>query len=329
MGQAQSFKKNNQAKFGNKDILLFKDSTDKSLIFYKTDLRINTDGAPKSYHPEDLRASKLAYNLILNAVAVYRNSDCFCISIPNKPISDYSQQFKACVTKKPSDFTKAEKTEMVRKSYEIIEAFIASDYTKVEEGYTLLWQSVLVKDKNGKPCVFKTGANKGYFGSKTAVNNGPIADKGECDCNYYLDATKIPGMVLPGGKNALTKFGAQKEDLVVAYNLENKQLVFAIIGDTGPASNLGEGNIKMNSLLKNVTDYPQNRKGINAALTVGDTVIVTIIPSSHLNKKRPYTEENIRKRGVDWLKSVGFASEEDYIHFIEQHLSEVIKQPGF
>ncbi len=93
--KAQNFAVDSVLPFKGKSITLLKEAVNnKKIIIYKTSLRLNTDGAPKSYHPKDLRADSLAINLIINGMAVYRKSDSFSISIPDKEISDYHKKYK-------------------------------------------------------------------------------------------------------------------------------------------------------------------------------------------------------------------------------------------
>src|SRR5689334_13170019 len=66
----------------NKKVLLLKDTAgERSIILFQTNLRVNTDGSPLSYHPQDLRGQTKALNNICNGVAIRRvNSDknlCF------------------------------------------------------------------------------------------------------------------------------------------------------------------------------------------------------------------------------------------------------------
>src|SRR4028119_1312921 len=42
------------------------------VIFFRTSLRVNTDGAPNSYHPQDLTGTQKAINNICNGIAVYQ-----------------------------------------------------------------------------------------------------------------------------------------------------------------------------------------------------------------------------------------------------------------
>src|ERR1043165_1346794 len=69
----------------NKKILLLKDVNDASgerkIILFQTNLRVNTDGSPLSYHPQDPRGQTKALNNICNGIAVRKiNSEknlCF------------------------------------------------------------------------------------------------------------------------------------------------------------------------------------------------------------------------------------------------------------
>jgi hypothetical protein len=55
----------------NKKVLLLKDAGgERSIILFQTNLRVNTDGSPLSYHPQDPRGQTKALNNICNAIAV-------------------------------------------------------------------------------------------------------------------------------------------------------------------------------------------------------------------------------------------------------------------
>ncbi len=203
---------------------------------------------------------------------------------------------------------------MIRTSYKVIEDFIKNDY-KQPKDYEVFWENVFV-NKNGKPCIFSSGENKGYYASMTAVDNGNINDKGECKCNFYLDATKIPAMVLPKGKNALYHFNAEIENLVIAYNPKTNLVAYAIIGDTGPTKNLGEGNILMNQNLKGKTTYKTNRQSINKALVISNEVIICIIPNVSTKQIKPYTEEKIRQECEKWIEEAGYVNVQDFVDFM-------------
>ena len=56
-----------------KTVLLLQNAQgQKPVILFQTNLRVNTDGSPLSYHPQDLRGKDKALNNICNAIAVRR-----------------------------------------------------------------------------------------------------------------------------------------------------------------------------------------------------------------------------------------------------------------
>jgi hypothetical protein len=279
----------------NKKILLLKDSANaqREIILFQTNLRVNTDGSPKSYHPQDLRGKDKALNNICNAIVV------------RKGASDKN----LCIT----NFGEA---------VGVFEKFRDTGYQTVPPGFQITWANVLAKTKeNGKdvPCVFQSGEFKGYFGSLISLKNDLTGDKkGECEVNNQVNPLTVPTLVLVGGKNAVTNFGARLGDLVVAYNPKTQLFSPAIIGDTGPADNLGEGSVSLNMKLLGET-VPPTKKADTFKLSIEKAqVLVAIIPRSRLFRvTKPYTAENINQRIRDWQKESGFDTPEKFIELMK------------
>jgi hypothetical protein len=279
-----------------KKVLLVNDtSSDKNLILFKTSLQVNTDGAPLSYHPLDLRGREKALNNICNAVAIRRigSNKNLCLSSFGEAIS-------------------------------VFEQFRDSKYEVVPAGFSITWENVLIPEVvNGRkvPCVLKTGEYAGYFASATSLKNGLQSDKGECQCKDQVNPLKVPGLVLVGGNNnILRQFGAKLGDLVLAYNPKNKNLVFAIINDFGPPNNLGEGSVLLNMKLLGDTTFPKNRKE-TFRYSISSGIVIAVIPNSKsFHEVKPFTAENIIERGERWLRESGFATNEDYINFLEESM---------
>ena len=232
---SQNFTVADSGTFKQKDgslrkVFLVQDST-KRMILFQTNLQVNTDGTPMSYHPFDLRGDSVALNRIDNAIVVYRSD---------------------------------KKTARSSQAISVFEKWRDSDYEVIPDGYSIVWKNVLFPETiNGKekPCIFKTGKYKGYYSSATSLQNGLTSHKGECDCNNQTNPLEIPGLVLAGGNsNIVRKFGAKIGDLVIAYNPDKKKIVYAIINDSGPPDNLGEGSVSLNMKLLDKTEYPQKRK---------------------------------------------------------------------
>jgi hypothetical protein len=277
----------------NKKVLLLQDSTNqKKIVLFQTNLRVNTDGSPLSYHPQDPRGKDKALNNICNAIVVKKGA-----SDKNLCLTNFSEAIG------------------------VFERFRDTNYQTIPQGYRITWANVLPTIKeDGKevPCVFKSGEFKGYFGSLTALKNGLTGDKGECEINDQVNPMAVPALVLVGGQNVVKNFGAKVGDLLVVYNPKTQLFSSAIIGDTGPRDNLGEGSVLLNMKLLGVTIPPTN-KAETFKLSIENTqVLVAIIPASHLFREiKPYTTENINQRVGDWQKESGFATREKFIEFMK------------
>jgi hypothetical protein len=244
---------------------------------------VNTDGSPLSYHPQDPRGRTKALNNICNGIAVRRvNSNknlCF------------------------SEFGKA---------IQVFEQFRDSNFQTVPTGFRISWQNVLATVKeNGKdvPCVFRSGEYSGYFGSLTALKNGLTTNRGECDVNDQVNPMTVPALVLAGGQNPVRTFGAKLGDLLIAFNPRTQLFTAAIIGDSGPADNLGEGSVSLNMKLLGTTTPPTNKEETFRLSIENTKVLIAIIPGSRLfNVAKPYTAENINERIDQWRTEAGFAT---------------------
>jgi hypothetical protein len=279
----------------NKKVLLLKDAGgERSIILFQTNLRVNTDGSPLSYHPQDPRGQTKALNNICNAIAVRK----------------INAETNLCLNH--SSFGQA---------IHVFEQFRDSNFQTVPAGFRIRWNKVLATTReNGKdvPCVFKSGEFKGYFGSLTALTNGLTANKGECEINNQLNPMMVPALVLAGGEHPVKEFGARVGDLLIAFNPKTQLFTSAIIGDTGPDDNLGEGSVSLNMKLLGTTTPPTN-KVETFRLSIDDAkVLIAIIPGSRLFRvTKPYTADNIDQRLNDWRIEAGFTTPEKLIEMMK------------
>jgi hypothetical protein len=303
---AQNFKLSQTKIFPpqNKKVLLLRQATgQKQIILFQTRLRVNTDGSPLSYHPDDLLGRSKALNNICNAVAVRKGTSkcnlCIKDDVPGEQ----------CVAR----FAEA---------VQVFAKFRDSGYQTVPAGFSITWQNVLAPRKDGNkviPCVFKSGPFEGYFGSLTGLRNDLSGDKGECEINDQINPLEVPALVLVGGRrNVVKDFGAKVGDLLVAFNPRTKLFTTAIVGDSGPPDNLGEGSIRLNMNLAGKTVPPTN-KAETFKLSIEDTqVLIAIIPGSKgFQPAKPFTADNINQRVVEWQKQSGFTTPESFIEFIK------------
>lgn len=285
----------------SKKVLLLKEPTgQKDIILFQTNLRVNTDGSPLSYHPQDPRGKEKALNNVCNAIAVRKgNSD------ENLCLSSFSEAIG------------------------VFEKWREANYQTVPQGYRITWKSVLpsVRENGGNvPCVFKTGNYKGYFGSLTALKNELTGDKGECEINNQVNSMTVPALVLLGGNNVVKDYGAKVGDLLVAYNPDTQIAVSAIIGDTGPKDNLGEGSIYLNMKLLNKTEPPTSKVETYKLSIENTRILVAIIPASRIFEiegNKPYTAENINQRVNDWKTKAGFGTPERFLELMKSFQSKL------
>jgi hypothetical protein len=102
------------------------------------------------------------------------------------------------------------------------------------------WEG-LAKDPDGEPYI--QGPDDpfpGYYVSATALADHSKAVK---DPARYVDASKIPFIVLPGGM--ARQIGARPGDFAVVFNQRNGKSSFAIFGDVGPIDRIGEGSVAL------------------------------------------------------------------------------------
>lgn len=254
-----------------------------SIAVFKARLAVNTDGAPTSYHPEDFNGERLAINKIVHGITISRTGS--------------------------GSLTNAQKEA-------VFDRWRASPTWTVPQGYRISWQSVIAPDPAGRPCIFKTGEHRGYFGSLTATKNGlPSSEWGECQVRNQLDLRHVPAIVLRGPSvNPLSVFGAKKGDLVLAVNPATSPatIVPAIIGDTGNAKRIGEGSVALNMKLLRRTTQPKTYADAVALDTGNREMIVAVMPGTDTYRRaRPYTEANIADRVRTWAQEKGYGSVAD------------------
>jgi hypothetical protein len=105
----------------------------------------------------------------------------------------------------------------------------------------------------------------------------------------YVDASKIPFLVLPGG--LARGLGARVGDFAIVFNERNGKSSFAIFGDVGPYDRIGEGSV---ALAENL--------GIRSNARNGGTwrgVLYLVFPGS--GEGRPRTIEEINDQGQKLL----------------------------
>jgi hypothetical protein len=112
---------------------------------------------------------------------------------------------------------------------------------------TSWWPSILVPDPANPKRAYeqKSGEFPGYFVSMTSLQDTNKPEKAKTEPSRYVDARKIPYIVLPRKHSA----GANLGDFAVVYNRRNGRIANAIYADVGPSDEIGEGSIALAEVL--------------------------------------------------------------------------------
>jgi hypothetical protein len=254
-------------------------------LFWVRPLQVNIDGAPNAYNQNDPHGKKgLAIEYIGYGMRILNNGN----KIPFK--------------------TDEKKNRPWLVGYEILRA----NRWKASGGYSADIFGFLTSDSNGKKC--KPGP-KGELVSTTSLTLKKTND--ECDQGNYLDATLFPGIVLPRrakGEKAAPKTdraiappfavrGARLGDLAIVYSTKSDTWKGALVFDTGPRKDLGEGSV---ALIVNLTGQPQPTTAeMTNKMAIAETYVV-LFPGSveDIGDKKDWTpkliEDAAASRFMKW-----------------------------
>ena len=198
-----------------------------SALFFVEKLNANTDGTKRSYSVEDFWGRTRAVNNLCNAM-----SDA-CSELTR----DQLRQRRLLTQQARQEGWPADLLQQTRISPSII-AF-----------------------RNGRPCPEVDG----FLVSATALYDKDVSDV--CDLKRYVDSLVTPATVLPKRQDrqvptGFEKHGAQVGDLVVAMAPGATTPVYAVVGDLGPARELGEGSLALNGKLLGKTAPPANYREV-------------------------------------------------------------------
>jgi hypothetical protein len=218
-------------------------STSDGLVTFQANVDVNTDGALQSYKADDLGffekgpdgRLRLQTNSALNSI-------CHGVNIRR---ADHSLLFNYKQCSKLID------------EFKRIRDF---GWLKDGEKYVDFYAVALVPDtqsrkpavNRGKPC-----EKDGFYVSQVARAIDP--SKGVCDPDHWVDALRIPAIVLPLDARMKAK-GVQLHDLAIVRGKDGKW-VGAIVGDTNPAK-IGEATVITHMRLKGRTQPPANYRGV-------------------------------------------------------------------
>lgn len=237
------------------------------VLAFRAPYAVNTDGAPNSYHPADPWGTEgLAINTICNGV---------------------------------SAVTAAGETVDYRQCRRLVDIFTAErDAGWPAGGDRIQFYGAVAEADSGagaeRPCLQPDGA----MVSSTSLLADPA--RGRCDPARYLDAQSVPFLIVPG-HSGLSARGMSLGDLAVVVNPATGRTVYAVVGDGGPKTGLGEGSVALDAALLGRTDRPTTlRQSYGFAVPDAFTFVMT-----GTRAQAPYTAESLARQGQAALEALG------------------------
>jgi hypothetical protein len=236
-------------KYENNSVSVFR--TSDGLVTFKTNIDVNTDGALQSYKIDDLGFflpnGKLQTNSALNTI-------CNGVNIRR---ANHAKLFGAAQCRQLIDeFKRIRDLGWLRDGENYVEFYAIARVPGTE--------SPAPAKSRGKPC-----EKDGFYVSQVA--RAMDASKPVCDPEHWVDALRIPAIVLPLD-DRMKATGVALHDLAI-IRLANGKRVGAIVGDTNP-SVIGEATVIAAMRLRDMTTPPANyRATVALALPAAEYVV--------------------------------------------------------
>lgn len=256
-------------------------------VFYQAKAAINTDGAPKSYHPDDPRGARnMALNTVVNAMEPRPYDRLKGRSIPCPMGGDggcFSEWIAAFENAKAMDFSRNAR-------------------------WWVRFSDIIPTIRTGqgveKPCVQDNSSPAhGYYVSATDSMWEP-GDK--CDQSIYVDASQYNGNVIPGG----SEWGrpgrpTDSFDLVVMM-VDGGDPIYGINFDSGPRGKIGEVSIAAAAALrgKDIKDYTNYRAIVSLALKHVNYLVFPEVDIKRAFGGR-FTQQQLDEYGADVFEEWG------------------------
>ena len=187
------------------------------------------------------------------------------------------------------------------------EAVAAAGWEPESSTWRILSKSVIEQSSDtGKPCV--TADN--YLVSMTAdvAVAGGFNRVGDCDQAKWIDALTIPALVLPGDSpNEFDARTATTRSLVVVMTLgDPHRIAYGIVGDKGPADELGEASVEMNRILNGLPDgsVPRNYEDAVDHYQAPKSLVL-VFPGTPNRLTRPIAPDRVRQAATERFEAWG------------------------
>jgi hypothetical protein len=269
----------------------------KSILAVIKRLKVDADGSPRAYHPEDpLGAGTCALTAGNNGSYVPpAGQTCAIDQFSDGGIAVFKTTRQLGDANLTADWL-AFWDQIRDRKLRSIDLTRATGQSFGYSYYLFYWKekdmTVFFKDENvqrtsdGYPCTRGAGSRyAGYFVAGTTLKHlkddvgaetipaNSIAPP-ECQPLRNIDAERTPFFVIPGGTLGQATIG----DIVVVRvrNGAEERIVYAIAADEGPISHFGEGSAALNQALLGKTGPIVNNHGLNA-LDIDDGRVMTVL----------------------------------------------------
>jgi len=264
--------------------------TSDGMLYFRTDVDVNTDGTLESYHKDDLGFrndkgkwdTKFALNIICHGTNI------------RKPNGDLLYSYKSC-PELIKEFKRLRALGWHKPGDNFVDFYAIAGVPGTKKAPP-------AKDKGNyryTPC-----EKDGYYVSHTAKPMDPT--KEVCDPARWVDSLRVPAIVMPLDKTMIAQ-GVKHHDLAIVRLPGTQKWVGAIVGDTNP-NKIGEGTINLATRLKGMDPPKRYRQTVGLVVqdaeyfvfpgSVGSLGKLSNASDAVIQKEaaRLYEERNLAKR---------------------------------
>ncbi len=229
-------------------VLTDADAPGETKVFLRVErMTVDADGSSRAYHPDDPLGTGICKPGKQGACAidVLPDADIVVLRGTTKVKEKDETGYAATWAEAWALIKKNPKASLTHERDPRIPADFALYYFKAAD-LTVVFKTPIIPFRDGAPCMRgPTLTNPGYFVAATSFRK-TLKAKNVCDPTQYLDASRVPFIVIPGD----TFDNLQTGDIAVVFVERANgggEPFFGIVGDKGPPFATAEASIALNS----------------------------------------------------------------------------------
>jgi hypothetical protein len=276
-------------------------------------MTVDADGSPRSYHPNDPSGAGRCEPVSQPDGSTTLSGVCALDAFPSGSILLFRGSNKLAGRDLAPQWSQIWPLIRDRKLKSVSLSAVAGP--RVAEGYyffhwraenltAFLKDTIIPKTNDGFPCLRDNNSPyPGYFLSATTLvdDSAPSREDG-CRPAHYMDAEKVPFIVLPRG--GFGNVGIGDVAIVRLEGSGQSKPIYAIVGDGGPAHRVGEGSVALNQTLLSKSGMAMNARDIYALDISGRAISILVLGGTKSLFGGDYSPQNIRavteKRFREW-----------------------------